>query len=74
MKKVAATNGHRVSLADFLERTEVRAADSAIEGPPVGAFATANFCGCLLANKYESAQRLALLKIVFQEYGLCAIR
>src|SRR5271166_6858548 len=62
MKKVAATKGHRVSLADFFGKTEVRA-DSAIVGSRAGALATANFYGCLHAYKYSSPQRLALWKL-----------
>src|SRR3974390_3228713 len=62
MKKVAATKGHRVSLADFFGKTEVRA-DSAIVGSRAGALAAANFYGCLHAYKYSSPQRLALWKL-----------
>ena len=62
MKKVAATKGHSVSLADFFGKTEVRA-DSAIVGSRAGALATANFYGCLPVYKYSSPQRLALWKL-----------
>src|SRR3974390_2515842 len=62
MKKVAATKGHSVSLADFFGKTEVRA-DSAIVGSRAGALAAANFYGCLHAYKYSSPQRLVLWKL-----------
>jgi len=65
MKKVAMTNGHRVSLADFFGNTEVRAADSAIVGSRAGALATANFDGCLLANQGLLLQKLALWNLRF---------
>jgi len=47
MKKVAATKGHRVSLADFLLGTEDETGDAALFGAKEGTLATANFDGCL---------------------------
>ena len=48
MKKVAATKGHIVSLADFLLKAEVETAEEVFSGEKAGMLATANFDGCLL--------------------------
>jgi hypothetical protein len=47
MKKVAATNGNKVSLADLLPGTEDGTGDAALFGV-AGTLPTANFDGCLL--------------------------
>jgi len=47
MKKVAATSGHRVSLADLLLGTEDEPVDAALFRVKAGTLATANFDGCL---------------------------
>jgi hypothetical protein len=51
MKKVAATRGQTVSLADFFGR------DADVEEPTVGGLATANFYVCLDAIKRSSIYR-----------------
>jgi hypothetical protein len=51
IKKVAATRGHKVSLADLFGETEARADESAILGSRAGTLRTANFYGCLLGEQ-----------------------
>jgi hypothetical protein len=63
MKNVAATKGHRVSLADFFGKTEVRAAEPAIAELGVGTLTTANFYGCLRPLKCVCSQPLELWKL-----------
>ena len=46
MKKVAATSGHKVNLADGLLETDEEFDDAALFGSKGGTLARANFGGC----------------------------
>src|SRR5215813_11009755 len=68
MKKVAATNGQRVSLADFLGGEE-EVATSLAEPASGGGLVTANFDGSLRSYECISLRKLRNGNYVSREYG-----